>query len=231
MPKQPRKKKDLVKMDPALLNPPEKSTPGLEPDPTWEEKRKRKVSEYFEKHRLDPIVAKDAFEAPKWMKRKYPGMEFALLPAEPLRLQEKLTEAHAWELVPTIPGPIPSPDGYVHQGDCVWAMRPQEIGNLARKKEEIRRDAIYAPASPHGEASEMLAGTVDDLNRRFGRELFGIGDDSRLRVERTMGRIEDTPDFEPGEVPLHEREERTVKNYVHGFGPSKLFGGNQKSED
>ncbi len=192
----------------------------------WEAQRQKMIDLSYQNASLDPASAKEAFKPPKWAEKKYSGMEFSWIPSHPLDITTYLTPAKGWMPVDSLPS-MKSEDGKVHRGDTVLAMRPTEVGQLARAIEDRERDRVHGAMTGAGQVLEEI---VNDYNYRKGRELLRIGSDSFSTPEASPHEVAkmnaDDEEFSGAEMQSPAKREGPPK-YVSGFGPSKRFGGNK----
>ena len=190
---------------------------------TWDKERQKKVDLYFQRNLLgSDVPTGDPFAAPEYLHKKYPGMEFCLLPVDDKENARYKNPQTAWEDVPPLPG-MKSASGRIQKGDSYWAMRPVEIGDAVRRHKEMLRDAAHGVSRPDPNFTQAeLEDRVKHINRGLNRPLVSVGDgpeDKSVVVSDQEG-IERHFQNEP-------QQERSEKRLFPGYGPSKIFGGNQ----
>jgi hypothetical protein len=195
----------------------------LNPSDDWEEKRKKKVDLFYENALFDVGKTRKFNDPDPWMKKMYPGMEFAYIPSDPRDIGRYVNPDRGWEPIPA-PTFISSQDGRIHKGDTVACMRPVEIGVAVRQREDRERDIAHGNITQN-EAVKEMEQRVKDYNRRFRKPRLTLGDDTTMEIMTDPG----------GPDAMAERDESRrggqddddtgprEKKYFSGYGPSKIF--------
>ena len=204
-----------------------KITPPLDtiaPEDSWEEKRQKKVDLFYENSIFDPDKPRKPIEPPSWMQKMYPGMEFSNVPDHPQDIGRYVGPDKGWEPIPA-PNFVDSQDGRVHLGDTIWCMRPVEVGEIVKQRDNYMRDLAHGLVKTP--AQQKLEESVDRFNRRGRAPALRVGFETDTQILDDPSGVEGMMDKDARRGgPPEDRDEdygQPPKKYFGGYGPSKIF--------